>query len=323
MTAPDFSGTNAPLPDIYRSMYLIRRAEEEIARIYPSDKIKSPVHLAIGQEAVATGVCQALRITDVIFGTYRSHAVYLAKGGDLKRMMAELYGKVTGCAKGKGGSMHLIDLDHGVMATSAIVASTISHAVGYAHAMRMRDMDTVVVSFFGDGAPEEGVFHESLNFAQLKRLPVLFICENNHLAVHSRLSARQAKDNIWERAELYGIPSQRIEWNDALRIYDATKEYVSDMRTKQDGPRFLECVTYRWMEHVGPYEDFEAGYRSRSEAQPWMEKDELKRIGLMLESSVRKNIEEQIERELAEAIQFAEDSPFPDDAELYKDLVSE
>ena len=311
------------LAAIYRSMYLIRRTEEEIARIYPSDKIKSPVHLAIGQEAVAVGVCQALDPSDVIFGTYRSHAVYLAKGGDLKRMMAELYGKVTGCAKGKGGSMHLVDLEHGVMATSAIVASAISHAVGYAYAMKMRGKNTVVVSFFGDGAPEEGVFHESLNYAQLKRLPVLFVCENNHLAVHSRLSARQVKDNIWERAGLYGIPSKRIEWNDALSIYDAAQQYTTDMRIKGDGPRFLECVTYRWREHVGPNEDFEAGYRSRSEAQPWMEKDELKRIGLMLERSVRKNIEEQIELELAEAIQFAEDSPFPDDVELYTDLVSE
>src|SRR2546425_5471200 len=149
---------------LYRSLYRIRRTEEEVARIHPTDKIKSPVHLSIGQEAVSVGVCEALDTRDVVFGTYRSHALYLAKGGDLRRMWAELYGKATGCAKGKGGSMHLIDVEHGVMGTSAVVGSTIPLAVGHAYKFKLRREPAIVASFFGDGAVEEGVFHESLNF---------------------------------------------------------------------------------------------------------------------------------------------------------------
>src|SRR5947209_2166114 len=160
---------------LYRSLYRIRRLEEEIARAYPTDKIKSPVHLSIGQEAVAVGVCAALRPDDVVFGTYRGHATYLAKGGDLRAMVAELYGKVTGCARGKGGSMHLVDVAHGVMGTSAVVATTIPHAVGYAWALKQRRSDAVTVAFLGDGATEEGVFAEALNLASLKQAPVLFV----------------------------------------------------------------------------------------------------------------------------------------------------
>src|SRR5262245_64132414 len=158
---------------LYRSVRRIRRTEEEIARLYPTDRIKSPVHLSIGQEAVSAAVCDALEPRDVVFGTYRGHALYLAKGGDLDRMMAELYGKVTGCARGKGGSMHLVDSAHGVMGASAVVASTIPLAVGYAYKVKLRSERRVVASFFGDGAVEEGVFHESINFAKLKELPVL------------------------------------------------------------------------------------------------------------------------------------------------------
>ncbi|MBY0512547.1 MAG: thiamine pyrophosphate-dependent dehydrogenase E1 component subunit alpha, partial [Gemmataceae bacterium] len=157
---------------LYRSLYRIRRLEEEVARAYPTDKIKSPVHLSIGQEAVSVGVCDALRPQDVVFGTYRGHALYLAKGGDMRAMVAELYGKATGCARGKGGSMHLIDPEAGVMGTSAVVGTTIANAAGYAYALKTRRSDAAVISFFGDGATEEGVFSETLNFAALKRLPV-------------------------------------------------------------------------------------------------------------------------------------------------------
>src|ERR1700677_3146591 len=162
---------------LYRSLYRIRRVEEEVARVYPTDRIKSPVHLSIGQEAVSVAVCEALRPSDVVFGTYRCHALYLTKGGDLKQMIAELYGKATGCAKGKGGSMHMIAPKAGVMGTSAVVGTTIANAIGYAYAMKLQQRDTVVASFFGDGATEEGVFHESLNWASLKGLPIIFVCE--------------------------------------------------------------------------------------------------------------------------------------------------
>src|SRR5207244_6100761 len=160
------------LARLHRSLYRIRRLEEQIARIYPTDRIKSPVHLSIGQEAVSVGVCAALDAQDVWFGTYRGHALYLAKGGDMRAMVAELFGKATGCARGKGGSMHLIDPDAAMMGTSAVVGSTIPNAAGYAYALRQRGADTIVASFFGDGATEEGVWAGGLNFAVLKRLPV-------------------------------------------------------------------------------------------------------------------------------------------------------
>ena len=163
------------LPKLYRSLYRIRRVEEEIARIYPTDRIKSPVHLSIGQEAVSVGVCESLRADDIVYGTYRGHALYLAKGGSMRAMVAELYGKANGCARGKGGSMHLIAADKGVMGMSAVVGTTVANAVGHAYALRYRKSDAIVASFFGDGATEEGVFAESLNFAVLKKLPVLFV----------------------------------------------------------------------------------------------------------------------------------------------------
>ena len=318
----DVASDTLLLQALYRSMYRIRRTEEEIARVYPTDKVKSPVHLAIGQEAVAVGVCEALAPDDIVFGTYRSHAVYLAKGGDLKRFLAELYGKATGCGKGKGGSMHVVDVEHGVMGTSAVVASTIPQAVGYAYAMKLRREQRVVVSFFGDGAVEEGVFHESLNFAQLKKLPVLFVCENNQLAIHSRLLARQARDNIWERAAMYGIPSRRIERSDVFDIHETATQFVDELRHVADGPRFMECVTSRWKEHVGPSEDWALGYRTPDELTPWIQDDQLPRVGGRLDDLVRRRIEQEAEDEIAEAFAYAEVSPFPDAAELYTDVLA-
>src|SRR5881296_4010017 len=176
---------NRMVERFYRALYRIRRVEEEIAAVYPTDRIKSPVHLSIGQEAVSVGVCEALRQDDVVFGSYRSHALYLAKGGDLKKMIAKLYGKVDGCAKGKGGSMHLVDVRAHVMGASAVVGTTIAQAVGFAYALKLQNKKSIVVNFFGDGAVDEGVFHESLNFAALKKTPVIFICENNYYAIHS------------------------------------------------------------------------------------------------------------------------------------------
>lgn len=307
----------------YSSLYRIRRVEEEIARIYPTDKIKSPVHLSIGQEAVSVGVCAALRHNDVVFGTYRSHALYLAKGGDLKKMIAELYGKATGCTRGKGGSMHLIDIDAGVMGTSAVVGTTIPQAVGYAYALKFQGKDSIVVSFFGDGAVDEGVFHESMNFAALKKVPIIFICENNFYAIHSHQLDRQPMSNICGRARVYGIPAERINDNDLLNIYELVKKAVGEIRNGSSMPRFFECMTYRWKEHVGPNEDFDAGYRSRSEAEPWFEKDQVKRLAELLDPGIRQNIEADVETEIREAFEFAEQCPLPDDEELYTDIFKE
>lgn len=302
---------------LYRSLYRIRRVEEEIARIYPTDKIKSPVHLSIGQEGVAVGVCEALEPADVVFGSYRGHAMYLAKGGEPKHMIAELYGKVDGCARGKGGSMHLVDTAHGVMGTSAVVATTIPNAVGYAYALKLRKEKRVVVSFFGDGATEEGVFAESLNFAALKKLPILFVCENNRYAIHTHQKQRQANDDICGRVKSHGVPAHRVEENDVLALHELTKQTLPGVREGR-GPAFIECMTYRWLEHVGPGEDFGLGFRERAEAERWKEGDPVKTLGGKLDAAERTKIEQAVEAEIAAAFDFAESSAFPGPEELHR-----
>mgnify|MGYP001420822049 FL=1 len=308
---------------LYYSLYRIRRVEEEIADIYPTDKIKSPVHLSIGQEAVSVAVCDALNRDDIVFGTYRGHALYLAKGGDLKGMIAELYGKIDGCAKGKGGSMHLVDIDNGIMGTSAIVATTIPDAVGYAYALKYQRKDSIVVSFFGDGAVEEGVFYESINFAALKHLPIIFICENNSYAIHTHQLKRQSVANICERVVSFGIKAERINDNDVLSLRERISGNIESLRNGETGPLFFECMTYRWREHVGPNEDFSLGYRTREEAESWIQNDQVESIGKMLETEQQTKIEKEVEEEIREAFAFAEKSPFPEASELYTDVFKE
>lgn len=304
----------------YRSLYRIRRVEEEIAAIYSTDKIKSPVHLSIGQEAVSVGVCEALRADDVAFGTYRSHALYLAKGGDLKKMIAELYGKVDGCAKGKGGSMHLVDIEAGVMGASAVVGTTIPQAVGFAYALKLKRKDSIVVSVFGDGAVDEGVFHESMNFAALKSLPIVFICENNLYAIHTHQLKRRKLPNICEQARVYGMPAEQIPDNDVSTIYERVSEAARKLRSGEPGPFFFECLTYRLKEHVGPNEDFHLGFRSGEEAKSWIDNDPMRRLAAQIPSTERSKIEGEVEAEIREAFAFAENSPFPEPDELYTDV---
>ncbi len=304
---------------LYTSLYRIRRVEEEIIRLYPSDRIKSPVHLSIGQEAISVGVCAALKPDDVAFGTYRGHALYLAKGGDLKAMMAELYGKRNGSARGKAGSMHLIDIKAGMMGTSAIVATTIPQAVGYALAIRMRKQNRIVVVFFGDGAADEGVFHESLNFAALKELPIFFICENNGYAIYSPVRDRMPEANFCERAQSYRIPAERIESGCTLEIHAAAANAVETIRNGE-GPKFLECVTARWRDHVGPDEDRIWKYRPDKELDDWIARDDVAVMAKRLKPTRRHEIEDEVEREIADAITFAEDSPYPAEEELYKNV---
>ena len=304
----------------YRSLYRIRRVEEEVARTYPTDKIKSPVHLSIGQEFVAVGVCEALRPVDVVFATYRSHAAYLAKGGDLKAMIAELYGKATGCCRGKGGSMHLIAPEVNCMGTSAVVGTTIPHGVGYAYAMKLLRRDVVTVVFFGDGATDEGVYHESLNFAALKKLPLIFVCENNGYAIHTHVLRRQLSAQLCERARAYGMPAERISDGDVFRIHARVSAMAHLLRSGQPGPFYLECLTYRWKEHVGPNDDWHLGYRSPEEAEPWKANDQVARLAAMVEPARRVEIEREVEAEIAEAFAFAEASPFPDPTQLWTDV---
>lgn len=314
------SSSNSPAlaQRFYRSTYRIRRVEEEISRVYPTDRVKSPVHLSIGQEAVAVGVCEALRPSNVVFATYRGHAAYLAKGGDLKRMVAELYGKAAGFARGKAGSMHLIDVGVGMMGTSAIVATTIPQAVGYAFAMRYLRKDVVTAAFFGDGAVDEGAWHESMNFAALKQLPLIFICENNFYAIHSHVKDRMRTVNILERARSYGMPVGLIEDGDSLRLYDEVSRAASDICTRGKGPCFFEVTTYRYARHVGPGDDTYLNYRTREELDAWKAKDELARLERMIDPATAQKIRDEVEAEIAEAFTFAEESAFPAAHELYE-----
>jgi len=311
-----------PAARLYRSVYLIRRVEEEVARAYPTDRIKSPIHLSIGQEAASVGVCDVLEPADVVFGTYRGHAAYLAKGGDLRRMIAELYGKATGCAGGKAGSMHLVDVEHGVMGMSAVVGTTIPHAAGYAYALQLQRSQAVVVCFLGDGATEEGVFYETLNFAALKALPLLFVVENNGYAIHSPIATRQKNTNIAMRATSFGVQSIRLESDNLWTLRDTAAQAVSSLRAGE-GPRLIEVPTYRWREHVGPSEDFASGYRSIEEARQWTENDQVRATGALLAPDLRAHIEKQVEQQVADAFAFADSSALPTEAELWTHVYAE
>jgi len=310
---------SATIERFYRAIYRIRHVEREIVRLYPSDNIKSPVHLSIGQEAVAVGVCEGLRDDDAVFGTYRSHAMYLAKGGDLNGMIAELYGKATGCAHGRGGSMHLVDVAHGVMGASAVVATIIPEAVGYAYALKYQRRDKVVVCFFGDGATEEGVFSESVNFAVLRKLPVIFVCENNEYAIFAHINKRQAVPDVSRRVAVYDMPVfQFREW-DVIAASKHVRKNCDQMRKNlHHGPVFYEFATCRWREHVGPNEDDHLKYRDESKVQYWKDHDEVKRLGEMLDPVKRAAIEAAVHQEVRAAIAFAEASPWPDRKELYE-----
>lgn len=301
--------------ELFYQALRIRLVEERIISLYSSDVIQSPVHLSIGQEAVAVGACRALRKADLVFCTYRSHAFYLAKGGNLGEMFAELYGKVSGCARGKAGSMHLAAPEVGLMGTSAVVASTIPHAVGAALAAKRLGKDQVMMAVFGDGATEEGVYHESLNFAALHRLPVVFLCENNGLAVHSPQRARQGYDTL-AHARSYGLPVYHIpEGYDFVKVAETMTDIIERVRIRRE-PVFVEVATYRYKEHVGPGEDFLCGYRQAEDCLEWKQRDPLEQHSA-LEYSMRQTIIKEID----EAVHFAITSPISPAEELLRDVV--
>lgn len=302
---------------LLREMMRIRQTEETLAELYKEQEMRTPTHFSIGQEAVAVGVCASLRRDDVVYSGHRCHAHYLAKGGDLVRMVAELYGKEIGCARGRGGSVHLNDPAVGVMASSAILGQTIAVAVGSALAFKMDGTDRVAVSFSGDGAIEEGIFHESLNFAAVKAVPVLFVCENNGYSTHTPLEVRQPSGiKIYERARSYRVRSRLVDGNDVFAVYDAAREAVADIR-RGSGPFFLECTTYRWREHVGPLWDYDKGYRSRAEVETWMARCPIRRAtehvlstGALQGADVetmRRELQDEVDR----AVTTAKAAPFP------------
>ena len=313
---------------IYRDTLKIRLFEERIVELYPEQEMRCPVHLSIGQEAVAAGVCAALKLEDGAFSGHRSHGHYIAKGGSLNAMLAEMYGRATGCAGGKGGSMHLIDLTVGFKGAAPIVGSTIPISVGAAFAAKYKGEPTVTVSFFGEGSTEEGVFHEAANFAVLHQLPVVFVCENNLYSVYSPLDVRQPEGReVFEQARSYGMPALKADGNNAVEVYTHAQEAVERARAG-GGPTFLEFTTYRWREHSGPNFDNDIGYRTEEEFLEWQRHDPVSALEqeLLGSGTLAQGDPEQIASELrAEidaAVEFAQSSPYPPESELLSNVYA-
>lgn len=311
----------ASLSALFRDMLRNRRIEEEIARRYADQEMRCPVHLSIGQEGISAGVCLALRRDDRVVSTHRAHAHYLSKGGDLKRMLAEFHGKETGCCGGRGGSMHIFDDDAGMLLSLPIVASGIPIAVGAALAMRQQGSDAVAVAFVGDAAVEEGVFHEAANFAALRKLPIIFVCENNLFSVYTRLDERQPNVPLQRLGTAHGMLSETADGNDAALVHEITARAVVRARAGE-GPSFLVFDTYRWLEHCGPNYDNDIGYRTEAEFQDWKRRDPVAilRDRLVaaggLDGPTEERMRREIDAEIGEAFRFALESPLPQPGEI-------
>lgn len=324
-TVPPPSSTQPPsaerLVAMYRMMLLIRRFEEVIGECAAAREFRGPVHLYIGQEAIAVGACAALRADDYVFGGHRSHGHYLAKGGDLPALAAEIYGRVTGCCRGRGGSMHLTAPTVGVLGTSALVGGGIATGVGTALASVLRGHDRVTTIFFGDGAVEEGVFHESLNLAAVKKLPVIFVCENNGFSSHLPMLIRQPKTTVYEHALPYDVPSLSLDGNDVLAVHASAGAAVERAR-RGGGPTLLEFITYRWRGHVGPSWDVDKGLRTQAEVDHWIGRCPIKQLGARLReadlvtAAELEDVASSVETEVMDAIAFARSSPSPAPAEI-------
>lgn len=302
---------------LYRKMLLVRHTEETIARRYSEWKMRCPTHLCTGQEAIAAGVCHALRKDDFVVSSHRAHGHYLAKGGNLNAMIAEIYGKATGCSKGRGGSMHLIDTDVGFMGSTAIVGGTIPIGVGLGLSIKLRRTGQISCVFFGDAAVEEGVFYESVNFAVVKKLPILFICENNLYSVYSPLKVRQPEGRkIYKMVEALGVQCGHGDGNNAIEVHEKVLS-VTDSVRNDSGPFFLEFSTYRWREHCGPNFDNDIGYRSEEEFLSWEKRDPLRlmKAKIIDECWMSKqeldDIPKEVQNKVEAAFDFAEASPFP------------
>jgi len=306
----------------------LRFVEEEIAERYSEGKMRCPTHLCIGQEVLAVAVGLALEKDDFVVSGHRAHGHYLGKGGDLKKMIAEIYGKATGCAAGIGGSMHLIDKEVGFMGSTALVGGTIPVGVGLALSIRLSKASQISCVFFGEAATEEGVFYESVNFAALKQLPVLFICENNLYSVYSPLNVRQpAARNICQVVASMGIPAEYGDGNNAIEVYNKVSDAIKSIRNGK-GPYFFEFETYRWREHCGPNFDNDLGYRTEEEFLSWKAKDpvalletKLLDCGVISQEDIQKMVAN-IQDEVDQAFIFAEQSPFPEPEEAFTDLYA-
>lgn len=312
--------------ELYRKMYLIRKTEEAICHHYNEDEMKTPVHISIGEEAIATGVIHALTPEDQFFGTYRSHGIYLARTGETDKFFAEMYGKATGLLRGKAGSMHLSAPEYGMMGTSAIVSGIIPIAIGAGYAAQVSGRGSIVAVFFGDGATEEGVFWESINAACLMKLPVLFVCEDNDLAVFTNKTSRRGYDSLSAIIERFRCTVITDTTTDVEKIYNHTLEAIESIKSKQQ-PCFLNLSYYRYLEHVGICEDFQSSYRSRDEFEEWLKVDPLKiqrekLLKMGCNQEVIQKLESKIDAQISRSIELARKAPFPGDEELYREVYA-
>jgi pyruvate dehydrogenase E1 component alpha subunit len=313
--------------DLHARMVRIRFFEEAAGRLFEANKIPGFIHLYVGQEAVAAGVCVALRDDDQISSTHRGHGHLVAKGGDLNRMMAELMGKATGYCGGKGGSMHVCDLELNMLGANGIVGGGVPIAVGAGFANKYRGLDTVSVAFFGDGTTNIGAFHEAANMAAALALPVLFVCENNEYAEYTPRERTMAIKDVAERAVAYGMPGTIVDGMDAVAVYDATQRALQTIRAGE-GPSFLECKTYRYYNHHG-IQTLGMKYRGDDEVEEWRQRDAIVALERMMVAdgvATEGDIEAaraKVQAEVDEAIAFAEASPLPDPAELLDNVYTE
>ncbi len=302
----------------YEVMYRTRRFEEDVFEFYKRGLMPGLAHLYLGEEAIAVGVCAALRDSDYIGSTHRGHGHLVARGADPKRMMAEILGKATGYSKGKGGSMHIMAMDKGILGANGIVGGEMPISVGAAYASKYRGTDGVTVCFFGDGATNEGLFHESINMAAAWDLPIVFVIENNYFGISVDIRKVTKENTLSKRAVAYGIPGVTIDGNDVFAVHEEAKKAV-DLARSGKGPSLIECLTYRWQgHHVGD----PATYRAESEFKSWKERDpivNLEKTGILSKAEIDA-IRQKIDAEIAEASTFAEESPYPDMSDAFTDV---
>ena len=313
--------------ELYKGLYLIRKSEEHIVKYYPENDMKTPMHMSMGQEAIPVGVCQAIGSKGQVLATYRSHATFLAKTGDTDRFFAELYGKVSGTAQGKAGSMHLAAPDKGHLCSSAIVASCIPVAVGAAFANKQKANDEISCVFFGDGALDEGSFWESVNVASALKLPVLFVCEDNGFSVHTPTTVRQGYKHITDVVAKFNCNVFQMDTTDVEIIYHLATQAIDSIKL-QGRPAFIHLRCYRYLEHVGIHEDYDAGYRSRNELDEWYKRDcvLLQRQKLLNNGCAHDTIsrlETAIDQQIDTSIQRAREAAFPQSVALFKGVFHE
>ncbi|MCW9034156.1 MAG: thiamine pyrophosphate-dependent dehydrogenase E1 component subunit alpha [Rhodospirillales bacterium] len=313
---------------LFKELVCVRKTEQTLAERYKQQEMRTPTHFGIGQEAVAVGVCSALNRDDVVYSHHRSHNHYLAKGGSVYGLAAELFGRETGCSKGRGGSVHLTCREEGFIASSAILGETAAAAVGSALSISMDGAKQIAGAFFGDAVLEEGIFYESVNYASINNLPALLVCENNGFATESPLSVRQPSGiDFCKRVEAFGATALSIDGNDVEAVYNAAQKAISHIRSGK-GPFFLHCITYRWCEHVGPFFDHEMDrtYRTKEDVEAWMEKCPIKRsrakliIDEIASSDQLDEWEAEIQSSIDDDISRAYSDPWPNPADIFENV---